>query len=145
MFEIGRLCVKIAGRDAGKKCVVIDVLDNNFVLIDGQTRRRKCNLRHLEPLDKIIILTKNASNDEVIRALKEESIECEEKKEAKHKQSQRPTKKKAVNKKLEEAKPKKVKTKEAKETKKENTETLEKAEKPETKKKSVKKEQKSVE
>ncbi|MBS3122713.1 50S ribosomal protein L14e [Candidatus Woesearchaeota archaeon] len=145
MFEIGRLCVKIAGRDAGKKCVVIDVLDNNFVLIDGQTRRRKCNLRHLEPLDKIIILTKNASNDEVIRALKEESIECEEKKEAKHKQSQRPTKKKAVNKKLEEAKPKKVKTKEAKETKKENTETVEKAEKPETKKKSVKKEQKSVE
>src|SRR3990167_5767334 len=124
MFEIGRLCVKIAGRDAGKKCVVIDVLDNNFVLIDGQTRRRKCNLRHLEPLDKIIILTKNASNDEVIRALKEESIECEEKKEAKQK---------------------KVKTKEAKETKKENTETVEKAEKPETKKKSVKKEQKSVE
>ncbi|MBI4453270.1 50S ribosomal protein L14e [Candidatus Woesearchaeota archaeon] len=142
MFEIGRLCVKIAGRDAGKKCVVIDVLDNNFVLVDGQTRRRKCNMRHLEPLDKIISLTKNASNDEVIRALKEESIGCEEKKEAKHKQSQRPTKKKAVKKKLEEAKPKKVKTKEAKETKKENTENPEKTE---TKKKSINKEHKSVE
>ena len=47
MIEIGRLCVKIAGRDAGKKCVVVDVVNDNTVLIDGETRRRNCNIKHL--------------------------------------------------------------------------------------------------
>ena len=26
MIEIGRICVKLAGRDAGGECVVVDVL-----------------------------------------------------------------------------------------------------------------------
>jgi len=43
----GRICVKTAGRDAGLKCVIVDVLDDKFVLIDGETRRRKCNILHL--------------------------------------------------------------------------------------------------
>ena len=59
MIEIGRLCVKIAGRDAGLKCAVIEILDKNTVLIDGQTRRRKCNIRHLEPLKEKIDLKKH--------------------------------------------------------------------------------------
>jgi large subunit ribosomal protein L14e len=68
MMDIGRICVKIAGRDAGKKCVVIDVLDGNFVMIDGETRRRKCNILHLEPLDKTADIKKNASHAEVSKA-----------------------------------------------------------------------------
>ena len=67
MIDIGRICVKIAGRDAGKKCVVIDVLDENTVLIDGETRRRKCNIMHLEPLDKTVEIKKNASHEEVTK------------------------------------------------------------------------------
>ena len=65
MIELGRLCLKIAGRDGGKKCIVIDILDNNYVLIDGETRRRKCNISHLEPLDAVIKIKKKASHDEV--------------------------------------------------------------------------------
>ena len=65
MFEIGRVCLKIAGRDAGLKCVIVDVLDNNFVMIDGETRRRKCNVKHLEPLDKEIKIRKSASHENV--------------------------------------------------------------------------------
>jgi len=65
MIELGRLCLKIAGRDAGKKCIVIDILDNNYVLIDGETRRRKCNISHLEPLDVVIEVKKKASHDEI--------------------------------------------------------------------------------
>ncbi len=65
MIELGRLCLKIAGRDAGKHCIVVDLLDNNLVLIDGETRRRKCNIKHLEPLDKTIKIKKNASHDEL--------------------------------------------------------------------------------
>lgn len=66
MIEVGRLCVKIAGRDAGGKCVIVDVLDDKFVTIDGNVRRRKCNVAHLEPLkDKIAI--ENGASHEVVK------------------------------------------------------------------------------
>jgi large subunit ribosomal protein L14e len=65
MIEIGRLCVKTAGRDAGLKCVIIDILDDRFVLIDGETRRRKCNILHLEPLKDSVKIKKNASHEEI--------------------------------------------------------------------------------
>lgn len=69
MIEIGRICVKIAGRDAGKRCVIVDVIDNNYVLIDGETRRRKSNMMHLEPLDKTVEISKNASHEAVAKAV----------------------------------------------------------------------------
>lgn len=68
MFEIGRLCVKLAGRDAGKKCVIVEILEKNFVLIDGETRRRKCNINHLEPLEQKIEIKKEATHEDVIKA-----------------------------------------------------------------------------
>ncbi len=81
MIEIGRTAIKIAGRDAGKKCIIIDILDNKFVLIDGETRRRKCNILHLEPLDKVIQINKNADHNEIIKVFKDElNIELKEKK-----------------------------------------------------------------
>ncbi len=90
MFEIGRICIKIAGRDAGMKCVIVDVLDKNHVLIDGQTRRRKCNIRHLEPLDQTVKVTKNAPKTEIIRVFKEMKIEIKETKAKK--KTERPKK-----------------------------------------------------
>ncbi len=80
MFEIGRLCMKIAGRDAGKKCLIVDVIDEHFVMIDGQTRRRKCNIKHLEPLNSKLEISKNAPAPEIVRILKSIGIEVEEKK-----------------------------------------------------------------
>lgn len=65
MFEIGRLCVKIAGREAGKKCVVVDTIDDNYVLLDGQVRRKKCNIMHLEPLKDVLKIKKNESHEEI--------------------------------------------------------------------------------
>ncbi|MBW2991946.1 50S ribosomal protein L14e [Candidatus Woesearchaeota archaeon] len=69
MIEIGRVCVKLAGRDAGKRCVIIDVLDDKTVLIEGETRRRKCNILHLEPLKDLVKVEKNASYEKVCDAL----------------------------------------------------------------------------
>ncbi len=34
-IEVGRICVKLTGREAGKKCVIVDVIDKSFVLITG--------------------------------------------------------------------------------------------------------------
>ena len=74
ILEIGRVCYKISGRDSNKICVVVDKIDNNFVLIDGQVRRKKCNIQHLEPADKILKISRNASTEEVINAFKEINI-----------------------------------------------------------------------
>jgi len=73
-ISIGRVCIKIAGRDAGKKGVVLDIIDKNFVLIDGETRRRKCNILHIEPLDQMIDIKKNASHDDIKKSFKELGI-----------------------------------------------------------------------
>lgn len=50
MFDIGRVCMKIAGRDAGNLCVVVEN-NGQFVVVDGYTRRRKVSIKHLEPLN----------------------------------------------------------------------------------------------
>ncbi|MFH1306442.1 MAG: 50S ribosomal protein L14e [Candidatus Micrarchaeota archaeon] len=49
----GRICVKLAGRDAGEKVVVTKVVDNNCVMIKSPKRKkeRKCAIKHLEPTD----------------------------------------------------------------------------------------------
>ena len=109
MIEIGRLVVKLAGRDAGLKGLIVDVLDKNYILIDGQVRRRKCNILHIEPLQKVLKIKKGASHNEVVTALKEEGIEVIEKK--KKQNTQRPLKKrrgKEEVKETKEVKPKKV-------------------------------------
>ena len=74
-IEIGRLVLKTAGRDAGKKGLVIDVLDDIFVMIDGQVRRRKCNLIHIEPLNQVLKIERNAAHDQVYSVLKEIGID----------------------------------------------------------------------
>ena len=70
MMEIGRLCIKIAGRNAGNHCVVVDRVDDNYVLIDGNVRRKKCNIKHLEPLDLVLKIKKGASTSSVHDAMK---------------------------------------------------------------------------
>ena len=69
MFNVGRVCIKLAGRDAGKKCVVVDAGDGKYVTIDGYTRRKKCNTMHLEPLDQVIDIASGAAHETVMKAL----------------------------------------------------------------------------
>ncbi len=78
-IEIGRICVKIAGREAGRKCVIVDIIDENFVLVTGPkqltgVKRRRCNINHLEPLDKKIDIPKGASDEEVLKALEQAGL-----------------------------------------------------------------------
>ena len=97
VFEIGRVCVKLAGRDAGKKCVVIKKIDESFYLVDGQTRRRKVNKNHLEPIKQTIEIQEDATNAQVAQALTSAGIECAAKKEKEAKQkAPRPKKQKIV-------------------------------------------------
>ena len=79
-IEVGRICVKVLGREAGKKCVIVDIIDQNFVLVTGPkeltgVKRRKANINHIEPLDKKINITKGASDEEVAKAIAEAGLE----------------------------------------------------------------------
>jgi len=74
-IEVGRICVKLSGREAGRKCVVVDLVDKSFVLITGPkkvtgVRRRRANINHVEPLQEAIEIKRGASDDEVAEALK---------------------------------------------------------------------------
>lgn len=64
-IEPGRLCIKTTGREAGKIAVVLEKTNDKFVLIDGQVKRRRCNINHLETLDKKIKVTKSTTKDEL--------------------------------------------------------------------------------
>jgi len=92
-IEVGRICIKTTGREAGKRCVIVDLIDKNFVLITGPksvtgVRRRRANINHLNPTEEKINIRRGVSDEEVLQALglaekeKEKSnVENEEKKE----------------------------------------------------------------
>lgn len=72
--EVGRICIKIAGREADKKCVIIDVMDKSFVMVTGPkkvtgVKRKRVNLNHLLVLDEKLDLRRGASDEEVTSAL----------------------------------------------------------------------------
>jgi len=74
-IEVGRICVKIAGREAGRRCVIVDVADKNFVLITGPrkvsgVKRRRVNVNHVEPIPVKIDIKRGATDEEVTEALK---------------------------------------------------------------------------
>ncbi|MGD0644094.1 MAG: 50S ribosomal protein L14e [Candidatus Bathyarchaeia archaeon] len=73
-IEVGRICVKQSGRENGKKCVVIDVMDKSFVLVTGPkkitgVKRRRVNINHIMPLQDKIEVKRGASDEEVAQVL----------------------------------------------------------------------------
>ncbi|MBW3012185.1 50S ribosomal protein L14e [Candidatus Woesearchaeota archaeon] len=104
MIQVGTLCMKIAGREAGMMCVVVDMVDKKKVLVDGQVRRRNCAITHIEPVGKVLEIKKGASHADVVAALKKEGIEVKETKPKQKKVQEKPEAKEAKK----EEKPKKV-------------------------------------
>ncbi len=70
VMEVGRVCVKLAGHEAGRRCAVVDVLDSVYVVVSGPgVKRRRCNIAHLEPLEQKVEIAKDAPDEDVKRAL----------------------------------------------------------------------------
>ena len=75
-IDVGRICVKLAGREAGRKCIITEIMDKNFVLITGPkevngVRRRRVNINHIEPINEKIKIKRGASDEEIIEKLKD--------------------------------------------------------------------------
>jgi large subunit ribosomal protein L14e len=75
LVEVGRICVKTHGREAGKKCIVVERVDKNFVLITGPKevtgiRRRRSNVDHLDPTSKNVDIKAGAEDSDIVKAIK---------------------------------------------------------------------------
>ncbi len=69
LIEIGRVCIKKYGRDAGRRAVITAVMENGFVKVltaDRNKKERRCNTRHLEILKEVVDIKDKA---QVNRAL----------------------------------------------------------------------------
>jgi len=78
-IEVGRLCYKVRGHEAGRKCVIVDIIDENLVLVTGPkqltgVKRRRVNIKHIAPLDRAISISKGASDEEVLKVLQEADL-----------------------------------------------------------------------
>jgi large subunit ribosomal protein L14e len=104
MFDVGRVCLKIAGREAGKYCVIVNKIDDNFVTVTGpkgltDVKRRRCNINHLEPIMDVLKIKADATDDAVMKAYQEANlvkklnIEVRKKHESKPKSKEKTEKK----------------------------------------------------
>nr|MBD3197654.1 50S ribosomal protein L14e [Candidatus Lokiarchaeota archaeon]MBD3202048.1 50S ribosomal protein L14e [Candidatus Lokiarchaeota archaeon] len=76
VYDIGRVCVKTMGREAARHCVIVDVIDKNYLLIDGLTiKRRRVNYKHIIPIDEVVNIKKGASHDKVVAAIEDAGLE----------------------------------------------------------------------
>jgi large subunit ribosomal protein L14e len=76
VFNVGRVVVKTLGREAGQYCVVVDIIDKSYVLVDGiKVRRRRCNVGHLAPTPEVLDIKKGAKTKEVQKAVKDQGLE----------------------------------------------------------------------
>lgn len=74
-IDKGDICVKTSGKEAGKKCIVIDIIDKNFALITGPKeitgiKRRRSSIRHLTSTGEKISISSGTSDKELLEILK---------------------------------------------------------------------------
>lgn len=75
ILEVGRVCRKVKGREAGRYCVVVEKPEKGSVLVDGrEIRRKKTSIRQLEPLPVVLKLKKDAKTADVVKALEKEGF-----------------------------------------------------------------------
>ena len=77
-IEVGRVCVKVAGRESGRKCVIVDVMDKSFVVVTGPkkvtgVKRRRVNINHVAPTEDVIPIKRGASDEEVSQMIQADS------------------------------------------------------------------------
>ncbi len=99
MLSLGRLCVKTCGRDAMQFCVIVEEIDEKYVLIDGNTRRKKVNKAHIEPLNKVFDIKKGSDTKTILELFEKEEIQVKKAPEAKIRKEAKPQIKKVHTKK----------------------------------------------
>jgi large subunit ribosomal protein L14e len=69
-IDVGSVCIKTTGREAGEKAVVLEILGPTMVTIIGpKVRKRKCNILHLLPTGKKIEVNSKITQKEVAKMI----------------------------------------------------------------------------
>lgn len=74
VYDVGQVCVKLLGREAGYLCTIVEVIDKNFALVDSSSKkvkRRRCNFKHLSPTKYMLEGLKKGATKKAI----EEAVE----------------------------------------------------------------------
>ena len=84
VYDVGQVCVKLLGREAGYLCTIVEVIDQNFALVEGlNVKRRRCNFKHLSPTKYMLEgLKKGAATKAVQEAI--DKAKLKDKFEEKH-------------------------------------------------------------
>ncbi len=78
MADVGRICVKLRGSDAGRRGVVVSSAGDQLLLTGPRAltgvRRRAIARWHVEMTDRRVAVAPDASDDEVLAALEREGL-----------------------------------------------------------------------
>ncbi len=77
---VGSIVVKTHGREKGRRCVVVERIDKNFVLVTGPqklsgVRRRRANVDHVAPTEHKIEIDSGADDKAVTKAITAAKLE----------------------------------------------------------------------
>lgn len=72
-LEVGRVCIKTVGREAGKYCVILKKINDSFLIVTGPklltgVKRRRANINHLQSTKHILEIKEDVSDEEVLVA-----------------------------------------------------------------------------
>jgi len=75
----GRICVITRGRDKGKKCVIVGIIDDSNVLVTGPkelngVKRGRKNILHLIPLSETVRIRTNSRDETVLAAIEKDGL-----------------------------------------------------------------------
>lgn len=75
----GRICVITRGRDKGKKCVIVGLVDDSSVLVTGPkelngVKRGRKNILHLMPLNETVRIRANSRDETVMAAIEKSGL-----------------------------------------------------------------------
>lgn len=78
-IEVGRVCMKVVGREAGNYCVVVKPVSKSFADITGPkiltgVKRRRVNIVHLEPTQYSLEIKEGATDEEVVSAFEKAGL-----------------------------------------------------------------------
>jgi len=66
LLEIGSVCIKTCGKEAGEKAVILEIINDKQVMVIGsKVKKRKCNKAHLVPIGEKISVTKSITQKEL--------------------------------------------------------------------------------
>lgn len=78
-LQTGRVCMKVAGREAGGFCVYLKGAGSSFALVTGPkiltgVKRRNSNIAHLEPTQYMVDVSEDATDEQVAAALEKAGL-----------------------------------------------------------------------